>query len=62
MEDLDEVLTKILTEVGDVGNYYGGIAIATLDGKFFWSIEDWDGHNWKECPEPLYNELIKLKT
>jgi len=25
-------------DVGGIGNYYGGLSIAKVDGKFYWSI------------------------
>ena len=46
--------------IGGIGNYYGGLCVATDDdGKFYWSIENYDGNDWQEIPESLYNELVK---
>jgi len=45
--------------IGGIGNYYGCLEVSRKDGKYFWSIEDWDGHDWEEIPEYLYNALIK---
>ena len=48
--------------VGDIGNYYGGLNIKESEGKFFWSIENYDGYDWEEIPEYLYQTLIKYKN
>ncbi len=47
--------------IGDIGNYYGGLEVKAVDGKFFWSIEDWDGPLWEEIPKYLYDALIKFE-
>ncbi len=45
-------------EIGDVGNYYGCLEVTSNDnGKYYWSIEDYDGHSWVEIPEYLYMAL-----
>lgn len=48
-------------EVKEIGNYYGGLTVKECDGKFFWGIENWDGHNWSEITESLYKELLNFK-
>jgi len=50
------------TDIGDIGNYYGGLSVKKEDGKFYWSIDNWDGQHWEEIPESLYLELIKFNT
>lgn len=40
-----------------VGNYYGSLSITENDGKFFWSVENWDGHHWYEIPKSLFDAL-----
>jgi hypothetical protein len=48
--------------VGNIGNYYGDLSVKKDDdGKFWWSIENWDGHGWEQIPESLYNELIAFE-
>jgi len=32
-------------DIGGIGNYYGGLSIKEQDGKYLWSIENYDGHN-----------------
>ena len=49
------------TSIGTIGNYYGGLWIDEQDGKFFWSVENYDGCGWEEIPRSLYDELMKLK-
>lgn len=48
-------------EVGNIGNDYGGLTICKKDGKFFWSVENWDGFMWEEIPEELYNALAEFE-
>lgn len=48
--------------VGRIGNYYGGLHIRETDGRYEWSIENYDGHCWDEIPESLYAELDKLPS
>lgn len=46
-----------IRDIGEVGNYYGGIAIKEEGGFLYWSIENYDGHNWEPCPEYLFKAL-----
>lgn len=50
-----------MIEIGDIGNYYGGLTVRQDGGKCYWSIEDWDGHRWEEIPPYLYESLIKFE-
>lgn len=43
--------------IGEIGNYYGGLSIKREDGKCYWSIENYDGHEWQEIPQYLYGAL-----
>lgn len=47
--------------VGSIFNEYGNLNICKKDGRFFWSIENWDGFMWEEIPEGLYNALVKFE-
>lgn len=49
------------TQIGDIGNYYGGLNVRSEDGKFFWSIENYDGDNWDEIPKTLYDSLMEYE-
>ena len=31
------------------------------DGKFAWSIENWDGDEWEEIPEYLFTALNRFE-
>lgn len=45
-------------DIGDIGNYYGGLSIKCADGKFYWGIQDWDDDfGWQEIPEYLFYSL-----
>lgn len=46
------------TEVGDIGNYYGGLWVRCNDGKPEWCIEDYTGFSWGGCPEPVYRAIL----
>ncbi|NEK84033.1 MAG: hypothetical protein G3W58_22865 [Pantoea ananatis] len=45
--------------IGGIGNYYGCLSVKKSDGKYWWSIENYDGHNWEEIDKSLYDELMK---
>lgn len=49
-------------QIGDIGNYYGGLSVKELDSKFYWSIENYDGAYWEEIPKYLYDALVKFET
>jgi hypothetical protein len=49
-------------EIGNISNYYGGLSVKTEDNKCYWSIEDYDGHDWTEIPESLYRALVEYET
>ena len=49
-------------KIGGISNYYGGLGILAEEGKFYWSLEDWNGYNWKEIPEEFYNTLKQFNT
>ena len=51
--------TQEFLEFG-VGNYYGGLSAIKYNNKFYWSVEDYDGYDWEEIPEYLYNALAKF--
>mgnify|MGYP003640463044 CR=1 FL=1 len=50
-------MTNKNRHVGEIGNYYGGLEVDEVGGKYYWSIENWDGHNWQEIPKSLFDEL-----
>lgn len=48
-------------EIGNIGNYYGGLEVKEENGKYYWGIGDWDGICWDEIPVWLYNTLVNYK-
>jgi hypothetical protein len=61
----EDVLEQLLEgkgiRIGTIGNYYGGLSVALLEGKAYWGIENYNGCYWEEIPMSLYNELIKFQ-
>lgn len=46
-------------EIGNVGNYYGGLHVKKDGDVYFWSVEDWDGHSWHPISKRLFETLIE---
>ena len=46
-------------EIGNIGNYYGGLSVKEENGQYFWGIENYDGTNWEGISNELYKELLK---
>jgi len=51
-----------IQQIGNIGNYYGGLAVKKENGLFYWGIENWDGTSWDQIPESLNVELINYIT
>jgi hypothetical protein len=49
-------------EIGNIGNYYGGLSVKTEDNKCYWSIENYTGYHWEEIPDSLYRALVEYET
>lgn len=47
--------------IGKIYNYYGGLCVKEESNKYYWSIEDWNGHDWKEITKELYDSLNKFE-
>jgi hypothetical protein len=47
--------------IGEIGNCYGGLEVKEEDGRYFWSIENCDGHYWEEIPEYLFLDLHRFE-
>ncbi len=45
-------------DIGNICNYYGCLTVKIEGEKYFWSIDNWDGHEWEEIPKSLYDELV----
>lgn len=50
------------TSIGNIANYYGGLSVKAKYGKHYWSIENYDGHDWHEIPESLYRSLLEYEA
>ena len=50
-----------IKQIGDIGNYYGCLNVKEEDGKYFWSITNYDGDNWDEIPKSLYTKLVSYE-
>ena len=50
------------TEIGEVGNYYGGLSVVENNGAYFWAIENYDGWMPEEITKELYYALITFNT
>jgi hypothetical protein len=61
-----DAITKIWngnqTEIGEVGNYYGGLSVMENDGAYFWAIENYDGWTPEEITKELYDALLTFNT
>ncbi len=53
----DDLDNYEITEIGNIGNYYGGLHLLAREGKHYWAVVDWDGYDWDEIPESLYDTL-----
>lgn len=51
-----------MKSIGCIGNYYGGLNVRHEDGKYEWSIENYDGESWEEIPKYLYEALIRFEN
>lgn len=52
------------TEVGEIGNYYGGLNIKRTSSASYWVIEKHNGieeEDWCEISSALFDELMKEK-
>lgn len=49
------------TNIGMIGNYYGGLHIVERDGKYTWYITDYDYDDIQEIPKYLYDALLKFQ-
>ena len=56
-QELEAKFDKGRAEVGSIGNCYGKLNIAEVEGKFYWSIEDYSGFEVEEISGTLYQQL-----
>jgi hypothetical protein len=51
-----------MRQIGTIGNYYGSLFVKKDDdGRCWWSIENYDGNDWEQIPQSLYDELMKFE-
>lgn len=50
----------MISYIGKIGNYYGGLVVKEEEGKFYWGIESYCDTKWEEIPHSLYNEIMKF--
>lgn len=48
--------------IGHCKNHYGGLSVKEENGKYYWSIEDYSGHDWSEIPKYLYDTLLRYQN
>ena len=56
---IDSNLDEVSISIGSIGNYYGGLEVANVGCKYYWSIENHDGNDWQEITKQLYDSLIE---
>jgi hypothetical protein len=49
--------------IGNISNYYGGLFTMEYEGKYYWTIENYDTdfddlEDWEEIDKELYDSLI----
>lgn len=49
-------------EIGTIGNYYGNLYVKHEDERYYWSIRNFDGHDWHEIPEYLFRTLVEYEN
>jgi hypothetical protein len=50
------------TSIGNIGNYYGGLAVFAERGKCYWGIKDYDDeYERQEIPLSLYLALLAFE-
>lgn len=54
------MIDMVERDIGKIGNYYGCLTVKAEGGRFFWSIENWNGHGWEEIPKFLFDALIRF--
>lgn len=48
---------ELVWEVGEIGNYYGGLNAKVEGGQAFWGIENYDAIGWEPISPALYRAL-----
>ena len=56
--DMEKALYANMIQIGSIGNYYGNLTVSYYHGKYYWSIENWNGCTWEEISKDLYDALM----
>lgn len=51
----------MVTNISHLTGYYGNLQIKQEGGKYYCGIESFDGTNFKEVPEYLYEALYRFE-
>ena len=54
-------MAKII-EIGNIGNYYGGLQVKSMNKKYYWGIENYNGTDFEEIPKHLFDTLVKFEN
>lgn len=58
----DELEIGEMVHIEGIGNYYGGLVITEAkDGKYYWGIENYNGIEWDEISQDLF-QMLKSKS
>jgi len=49
-----------IIELRGIGNYYGTLCLKRENGQDYWTIENYDGHDWAKIPDELGSALRAL--
>lgn len=53
----EDIAILVKFTVGKVGKHHNNLYVRREAGKYYWSIEDYDGYEWEEIPETVYRAL-----
>ena len=72
--DKDHESKHTAVRVGTIGNYYGGVMVNCINGRYYWAVGNYDfeiGESWvtkngkidgQEITKEFYDQLILLDT
>ena len=43
--------TNMPTRIGTIENYYGGLVVEEINGKYYWAIQDGNTIEYQEIPQ-----------
>ena len=50
-------------DIGEIGNSIGGLSVKkSIDGNFYWGIQNHFDLIWEEIPKELYDNLVKFEN